>query len=76
MSQMEVLMWLSVIKTAKEGNSEAMNHLQAENKIRQEQNRPTVEQELKMIAQQQEDEIPMSEEEILMMQQMENWQRK
>lgn len=53
MSQMEVLMWLSVIKTAKEGNSEAMNHLQAENKIRQEQNRPTVEQELQMIAEQQ-----------------------
>ena len=53
MSQMEVLMWLSVIKMAKEGNSEAMNHLQAENKIRQEQNRPTVEQELQMIAEQQ-----------------------
>ena len=54
MSQMEVLMWLSVIKTAKEGNSEAMNHLQAENKIRQEQNRPTVEQELQMIAEESE----------------------
>lgn len=38
-------------------------------------NHPTVEQELKMTAQQQEDEIPMSEEEIQMMQQMENWQR-
>lgn len=50
MSQMEVLMWLSAIKLAKEGNSEAMNHLQAENKIRQEQNRPSVEQELQMIA--------------------------
>ena len=50
MSPMEVLMWLSIIKTAKEGNSEAMNHLQAENKIRQEQNRPSVEQELQMIA--------------------------
>lgn len=54
MSQMEVLMWLSVIKMAKEGNSEAMNHLQAENKIRQEQNRPTVEQELQMIAEEEE----------------------
>lgn len=54
MSQMEVLMWLSVIKTAKEGNSEAMNHLQAENKIRQEQNRPSVEQELQMIAEESE----------------------
>ena len=43
-------MWLSVIKMAKEGNLEAMNHLQAENKIRQEQSRPTVEQELQMIA--------------------------
>ena len=50
MSQMEVLMWLSVIKMAKEGNLEAMNHLQAENKIRQEQSRPSVEQELQMIA--------------------------
>ena len=50
MSQMEVLMWLSVIKMAKEGNPEAMNHLQAENKIRQEQSRPSVEQELRMIA--------------------------
>lgn len=50
MSQMEVLMWLSVIKMAKEGNPEAMNHLQAENKIRQEQSRPSVEQELQMIA--------------------------
>ena len=39
-------MWLSVIKTAREGNSEAMNHLQVENKIRQEQNRPSVEEEL------------------------------
>lgn len=50
MSQMEVLMWLSVIKMAKEGNPEAMNHLQAENKIRQQQSRPSVEQELQMIA--------------------------
>ena len=50
MSQMGVLMWLSVIKMAKEGNPEAMNHLQAENKIRQEQSRPSVEQELQMIA--------------------------
>ena len=50
MSQMEVLMWLSAIKLAKEGNSEAQNHLQAENKLRQEQNRPTVEQELQEIA--------------------------
>lgn len=54
MSQMEVLMWLSVIKMAKEGNLEAMNHLQAENKIRQEQSRPTVEQELQMIAEESE----------------------
>ena len=54
MSLIEVLMWPSVIKTAKEGNSEAMNHLQAENKIRQEQNRPTVEQELLMIAEESE----------------------
>ncbi len=54
MSPMEALMWLSVIKSAKAGNSEAMNHLQTENKIRQEQNRPTVEQELQMIAAQQE----------------------
>ena len=51
MSQMEVLMWLSVIKKAKEGNPEAINHLQAENKIRQEQNRPSVEEELKTLAQ-------------------------
>ena len=51
---MEVLMWLSVIKMAKEGNLEAMNHLQAENKIRQEQSRPTVEQELQMIAEESE----------------------
>ena len=43
-------MWLSAIKLAKEGNSEAQNHLQAENKLRQEQNRPTVEQELQEIA--------------------------
>ena len=50
MSPMEVLMWLSIIKTAKEGNSEAMNHLQVENKIRQEQNRPSVEEELQAIA--------------------------
>ena len=49
-------MWLSVIKMAKEGNPEAMNHLQAENKIRQEQNRPTVEQELQMIAEESEKE--------------------
>ena len=54
MSQMEVLMWLSVIKMAKEGNPEAMNHLQAENKIRQEQSRPSVEQELQMIAEEDE----------------------
>ncbi len=67
-------MWLSEIELAKKGNSEAMNHLQAENKLRQEQNRPTVGQELQMIAQRQE-EIPMSKEEIQMMQQMENWQR-
>ena len=50
MSQMEVLMWLSVIKQAREWNSEAVNHLQAENRIRLEQNRPSVEQELQEIA--------------------------
>lgn len=47
-------MWLSVIKMAKEGNPEAMNHLQAENKIRQEQSCPSVEQELQMIAEEEE----------------------
>ena len=47
-------MWLSVIKSAKEGNSEAMNHLQTENKLRQEQNRPTVEQELQALAEESE----------------------
>jgi len=40
MSQMDVLMWLSVIQEAKEGNPEALNHLQAENKLRAEQ-KPT-----------------------------------
>lgn len=60
MSQMEVLMWLSVIKMAKEGNPEAMNHLQAENKIRQEQSRPSVEQELQMIAEEEEEEESLS----------------
>ena len=55
MSQMEVLMWLSVIKKAKEGNPEAINHLQAENKIRQEQNRPSVEKELEHLTMSRED---------------------
>ena len=50
MSQMEVLMWLSVIKEARKGNPEAVNHLQVENKLRQEQSRPSVEEELQVIA--------------------------
>jgi hypothetical protein len=37
---------------ARKGNAEAKNHLQVENKLRAEQNRPTVEEELQMIAQQ------------------------
>ena len=50
MSQMEALMWLSAIKMAREGNVEAQNHLRAENTIRKEQNRPSVEQELQEMA--------------------------
>lgn len=54
MSEMEVLMWLAAIKLAREGNAEAENHLRIENEIRAEQNRPSVEEELQMIAEEQE----------------------
>ena len=46
MSLLEAMMWLAELKAAKQQDQEAILHLQAENKIRQEQGRPTVEQEL------------------------------
>lgn len=52
MSELEILMWLTEIKAAKEGNLSAQNHLRAENTVRQEQNRPTVEEELRAIIEQ------------------------
>ncbi|CDE57084.1 unknown [Prevotella sp. CAG:873] len=50
MEQMEVLYWTSIVKMAKTGDPEATETLTAQNKIRKEQNRPTVEQELQAIA--------------------------
>lgn len=54
MTELEVLHWLAVISMAKQGNQEMENYLQAENKIRQEKNRPSVEMELMMIAEEEE----------------------
>lgn len=50
MTELEVLHWLSVISMARNGNEEMANYLQAENSIRQEQGRPSVEEELREIA--------------------------
>lgn len=47
---MEILHWLSVITMARQGNSEMENYLRQENELRRQQNRPTVEEELKKIA--------------------------
>ena len=54
MKQLEIMHWAAVISMAKSGNEEMANYLRAENKIRQEQNRPSVEDELQAIAEREE----------------------
>jgi hypothetical protein len=56
MSQMDAMLWLSVVMEAQKGNPESINLLQAENKLRAEQNRPSVEEELIRFARRSEDE--------------------
>lgn len=56
MSQMDAMLWLSVVMEAQKGNTESINLLQAENKMRAEQNRPSVEEELIRFARRSEDE--------------------
>jgi hypothetical protein len=56
MSQMDAMLWLSVVMEAQKGNPESINLLQAENKMRAEQNRPSVEEELIRFARRSEDE--------------------
>lgn len=43
---MEALYWGTVVKQAAEGNSEKMEELEAQNRLRQEHNLPTIEEEL------------------------------
>jgi hypothetical protein len=53
---MDAMLWLSVVMEAQKGNTESINLLQAENKMRAEQNRPSVEEELIRFARRSEDE--------------------
>ena len=50
METMEIYYWLAVIQEAKSGNKEAQEMLEAENALRTEKGRLTVEQELMKIA--------------------------
>lgn len=50
METMEIFLWMAMIKEAKKGNEGARAMLAEENKLRKENNRPTVEEELMAIA--------------------------
>lgn len=50
METMEIYYWLAVIQEAKSGNKEAQEMLEAENALRTEKGRLTVEQELMKVA--------------------------
>lgn len=49
MEEMEALYWAAIVKMAKTGDAEAEETLTAQNDIRKEQNRPSVEEELQAI---------------------------
>ena len=54
MEKMEALYWVAELKLAKSGDEEAQAALRAENAMRSEQQRPTVEEELREMAAQEE----------------------
>lgn len=49
MQQTEVLLMLTLVSLAKEGDKEAQHNLDAENKVRAQMGRPSVEEELKAL---------------------------
>ena len=46
LQMMEALYWGTVVKQAAAGNSEKMEELKAQNRLREEHNLPTIEEEL------------------------------
>lgn len=46
METLEAIMWTGILRRAKRGDNEALETLQSENKVRQENGLPTVEEEL------------------------------
>ena len=50
MERLEILYWVSTLKMAKLGNTEAQETLNVENATRKEQGLPTIEDELKVMA--------------------------
>ena len=46
LQMMEALYWGTVVKQAAAGNSEKMEELEAQNRLRKEHNLPTIEEEL------------------------------
>ena len=54
MSMIEMRYWIEVIKMAKSGDPQEAEHLRVENLLRQEQGRPSVEEELMEYARSQE----------------------
>lgn len=50
MERMEVYLWLVTIEQAKKGDQKCMEYVRVENKIRKEQGRPSLEEELLAIA--------------------------
>ena len=46
LQMMEALYWGTVVKQAAAGNSEKMEELEAQNRLREEHNLPTIEEEL------------------------------
>ena len=56
---MEAMLWMSILRRANQGEPEAVEMLQSENEIRRGSNLPTVEQELREMA-----ELATEKEEI------------
>ena len=49
MDKFSAIMWLNTIQSAKQGNQAEMDRLQQANKVRKENNHPSVEEEMKEI---------------------------
>ena len=50
MNPKDVVLWMATLKAAKKGDKEALEQVRVENQLRQEQGRPSLEEELKEAA--------------------------